>query len=132
MMQLVHEDDVVNSVVHAVRNDYSGDVNIAAQGLMPLSKIVGLAGRMRLPVFHLFAYWGSSLIGSSGLRLSRHTPIELDYIRYRWVADLEKMREIFQFEPSISAEDAISDFSEQCCGKNTYQKRSLARMIPIY
>jgi UDP-glucose 4-epimerase len=117
MMQLIHEDDVVNSVVHAVRNDVPGDFNIAAQSLMPLSKIIGLAGRLRLPVIHLFAYWGSSLFGSSGFRLSRHTPIELDYIRYRWVADLNKMHEIFKYEPDISAEDALHDFSEQCCGK---------------
>jgi UDP-glucose 4-epimerase len=126
IMQLIHEDDVVNSVVHAVRNDCLGVFNIAAQGLMPLSKIVGLAGRVRLPVFHLFAYWGSSLIGSSGLRLSRHTPIELDYIRYRWVADLKKMHEIFQYEPTISAEDALHDFSEQCCGKK-YVPEAISR-----
>ena len=126
MMQLIHEDDVVNSVVHAVRNNVRGDFNIAAQGLMPLSKIVGLAGRMRLPVFHLFAYWGSSLIGSTGLRLSRHAPIELDYIRYRWVADLKNMREIFQYEPFVSAEDALREFSEKCCGKK-YVPEAISR-----
>jgi len=126
MMQIIHEDDVVRAAEHAVRNDYPGDFNIAAQGLMPLSKIVGLAGRVRLPVFHLFAYWGSSLVGGSGLRLSRHTPIELDYIRYRWVADLNKMREIFQYEPSISAEDALRDFSEQCCRKK-YVPEAISR-----
>ena len=65
-------------------------------------------------------------MGSSGLRLSKHTPIELDYIRYRWVADLNKMREIFQYEPSISPEDALRDFSEQCCG-NKYVPEAISR-----
>lgn len=113
MMQLIHEDDVVNSMVHVIENDFPGAYNIAAQDLLPLSKVIGLAGKVRLPVFHLFAYWGYSMIGGSGLRLSRHTPIELDYIRYRWVGDLQKMNEVLQFEPTFTASDTLREIAKQ-------------------
>jgi UDP-glucose 4-epimerase len=113
MMQLIHEDDVVNALVHVVQNDYAGVFNVAAEDLMPLSKVTGLAGKMRIPVFHLFAYWGYSMMGGSGLRLSKRVPIELDYIRYRWVGDLGKMRDELQFSPAFTAEVALREFDEQ-------------------
>jgi UDP-glucose 4-epimerase len=113
MMQLIHEDDVVRSIVHTVLNDYPGAFNIAAQDVLPLSKVMGLAGKKYLPVFHLFAYWGYSMFGGSGLRLLQHIPIELDYIRYRWVGDLHKMQETLQFDPTYSAEEALTVYCEQ-------------------
>ncbi|MFC1997130.1 NAD-dependent epimerase/dehydratase family protein [Chloroflexota bacterium] len=112
MMQLIHEDDVVNSILHSIENDFSGAYNVAAQDLLPLSKVIGLAGKTRFPVFHPFAYWGYSMIGGSGLRLSRHIPIELDYIRYRCVGDIKKMQEVFQYDLTITAEEALREFSE--------------------
>ena len=111
MMQLIHEDDVLNAIVHAVQSNHPGAFNIAAEDLLPLSKITGLAQKIRLPVFHLFAYWGYGLIGGSGLRLSRHIPIELDYIRYRWIGDLKKMQHVFKFEPTFTAEEALREFA---------------------
>lgn len=113
MMQLIHEDDVVNALAHVVKNDHPGVFNVAADDLLPFTKVMGLAGKTRLPVFHLFAYWGYSMMGGSGLRLSKRVPIELDYIRYRWVGDLQKMRDGLKFTPTFSAEEALRDFAEQ-------------------
>ena len=39
------------------------------------------------------------MLGDTGLRLSRYVPMELDYIRYPWVADLTRMRDELGFEP---------------------------------
>ncbi|HBX70694.1 MAG TPA: hypothetical protein DEH25_15265 [Chloroflexi bacterium] len=113
MMQLVHEDDAIAALVHAGVGDYSGVFNIAAEDLLPLTKMLGLVHQPRLPVFHLFAYWGYGMVGSRGLRLSRHIPIDLDYIRYRWVADLQRMREILGFSPTYTAEETLHQFAEK-------------------
>jgi len=64
-------------------------------------------------VFHLFAYWGYGMMGGRGLRVSRHVPIELDYIRYRWVGDLKRMRDILMFSPTHTAEETIRQFADQ-------------------
>jgi UDP-glucose 4-epimerase len=130
MMQLIHEDDVVDSMMHVVESDYSGTFNIAAKDVLPLSKVMGLAGKVRIPVFHLFAYWGYSMMGGSGLRLSRHIPIELDYIRYRWVGDLQKMEEVLQFEPAIAAEDALREYGEQYRKKH-YMPEAISRAYDV-
>jgi UDP-glucose 4-epimerase len=111
MMQIIHEDDVVEALVHAVLNDVPGVFNVAAQDALPLGKIRGLTGKPAFAIFHPFAYWGARLLGDTGLRLSRYVPIELDYIRYPWVGDLAKMRTELGFEPRYTAEETLREFA---------------------
>jgi UDP-glucose 4-epimerase len=111
MMQVIHEDDVVNALVHSIVHEASGVFNVAAEGLLPLSRITALAGKFPIPVFHLAAYWGVGLLGGTGLRLTRYVPIELDYIRYPWVGDLARMREELRFSPHYTSEEALREFA---------------------
>jgi len=111
MMQVVHEDDVVGALVHAVVNETPGVFNVAAEGVLPLTKIMALAGKFPIPILHPFAYWGAGLLGGTGLRLTRYVPIELDYIRYPWVGDLARMREGLGFSPQYTAEEALRELA---------------------
>ncbi len=111
MMQIIHEDDVVEALVHAVLNDAPGVFNVAAQDVLPLGKIRGMAGKSAFALFHPFAYWGVKLLGDSGLRLNRYVPIELDYIRYPWIGDLDKMTSELGFEPRYTAEETVREFA---------------------
>lgn len=113
LMQVIHERDVVEALVHAVLNDVPGVFNVAAEGILPLTRLMALAGKLPVPIFHLFAYWGAGALGSSGLRLTRYVPIELDYIRYPWVGDLTKMRQELGFTPRYTAEEALREFAGQ-------------------
>ncbi|MGD2207440.1 MAG: SDR family oxidoreductase [Anaerolineae bacterium] len=110
-MQLIHEDDVVEALVHAVLHETPGVFNVAAEDVLPLNRIRGVAGKTPLPILHPFAYLGAALLRSTGLRLTRYVPIELDYIRYPWVGDLTKMREELGFQPRYTAEEALREFS---------------------
>jgi UDP-glucose 4-epimerase len=105
LMQVIHEDDVVNALVHAVVHDWAGPVNVAAEGSIPLNKLLILAGKLPIPVFHPFV---SSAVA---LRGTRHVPIDVDYLRYPWVADLDKMHTEFDFSPRITGEDALREFA---------------------
>ncbi len=111
-MQLIHEDDVVAALVHAVAHDAPGACNVAAEDVLPLNKIRGLAGKAPLPVFHPLAYWGVKLLGGTRLRPRRYVPIEPDYLRYSWVGDLTRMREELGFAPRYTAEEALREFAE--------------------
>ncbi len=111
MMQVIHEGDVLGALMHAVENDVPGVYNVAAEGVMPLQKMMALAGKMPVPIFHLFAYWGANLVGSGALRALRMIPMELDYIRYPWVADLTRMRTEMCFTPHYTAEEALREFA---------------------
>ncbi len=107
MMQVVHEDDVVGALVHAVLNDVPGVYNVAADKALPLSRLTALAGKFAIPVLHLWAYWGVSL------GATHFAPIEMDYLRYSCVADLAKMQHELAFSPHYTAEEALREFAGQ-------------------
>ncbi len=113
MMQIIHEDDVVEALVQAVLNDVPGVFNVSAEDVLPLSRIRGLAGKPPVVIFHKFAYWGAGLLGRSGLQLDRCVPIEPNYIRYPWVGDLTKMRQEFGYEPLYTAEETLREFAQR-------------------
>ena len=113
MMQIVHEEDVVSALVHVVLNDLPGVFNVAAEGVLPLSKIRGLAGKPHLPIFHKFVYWGGMLPGGISRFLDRCLPLDPDYIRYPWVGDLARMREELGFEPAYTAEETLREFAQR-------------------
>jgi UDP-glucose 4-epimerase len=112
MMQIIHEEDVVEALAHAVLHNVPGVFNVAAGDILPLNKILGLTGKFPRPIFHLFAYWGLRLQGSRTLPLPHYLPIEPDYLRYPWVGDLTRMREALGFEPRHTAEEALREFAE--------------------
>jgi len=110
-MQIIHEKDVIKALVYAIENEKPGVFNIAAEGVLALRKIIGMAAKISLPVFHLFAYWGQDLVNSIGIAGGVSFPIELDYLRYSWVGDLEKMRREFSFFHSYTAQEALREFA---------------------
>jgi len=107
MMQLIHEDDVVEALVHALGSDATGAFNVAAEDVLPLNRVRGLAGKPPLLVFHPLAYWGAGFLRGAGL-----LPIEPDYLRYSWVGDLTRMRQELGFEPRHTAEETLREFAE--------------------
>ena len=107
MMQIIHAEDVVRALVHAVVNDVPGAFNVAAEGVMPLWKLIGLAGKLALPIAHPLAYASVSLLGP------RYAPIDLDYLRYPCVGDLHRMRHELGFVPQYTAEETLREFAAQ-------------------
>ncbi len=111
MMQIIHEDDVVAALAHAVENDVPGTFNVAAEEALPLSRIRGLVGKLPLSVFHPFANWGITLLGTARLDLEHYLPIEPDYLRYPWVGDLTRMRQELALAPRYTAVETLREFA---------------------
>lgn len=111
LMQVIHENDVVEALVFAALHGPAGVFNVAAEGSVPLRKLMALSGKMALPVFHLFAYWGSTLLRSLKPQLVNFTPLPLDHLRYPCVGDLRRMREQLGFTPHYTAEEALREFA---------------------
>lgn len=112
-MQIIHEDDVVEALARAVLKDAPGVVNVAAEDVLPLNKMRGLAGKPPVAILHLLAYWSQNLLAGAGRKSSDALPLEPDYLRYPWVADLRRMREELDFVPHSSAEDTVREFAER-------------------
>jgi UDP-glucose 4-epimerase len=107
MTQVIHEADAAGALVYAVVHDVPGVFNVAADGVMPLWRLMGLAGKIAVPVFHPLAYLSVSLFGP------RTAPIDIDYLRYPCVADLHKMRHELKFVPQYTADEALREFAAQ-------------------
>lgn len=107
MMQVIHEDDVVGAIVHAVDQDMPGTFNVAAEHGLPLFKLMGLGGKFPIPILHPLAYLGASVLGPS------IAPIDLNYLRYPCVGDLRRMREDLGFTPQYTSEETLREFAAQ-------------------
>ncbi len=111
LMQVIHEEDVVEALVCAVEQDVPGVFNVAAEGVMPFSKLRRLAGKHAPPVFHLAAYWGNPILSALKFPVELIWPVHLDYLRYPWVGDLTKMRYVMGFAPRYTAAEALREFA---------------------
>ena len=111
LMQVIHENDVVKALVYAIEHDAPGVYNVAAEGIMPLRRLMTLAAKIPIPVFHPLAYIGADMLGSFGAPVGRYMPIEAEYLRYPWVGDLSKMRAELGFDPVYTAEEALREFA---------------------
>ena len=72
--QFVHEDDVVHALEHAVVEALPGIYNVAADGVLALSEVIGLLGKPYAPVL---PPWGTGLATGLLGRLGLHIPPEM-------------------------------------------------------
>ena len=73
-LQFVHEDDVVHALEHSAFHVMPGVYNVAADGVLALSEIIGLLGKRPLPVL---PPWGTGLVAGPLRRLGIRTPDEV-------------------------------------------------------
>jgi UDP-glucose 4-epimerase len=79
-LQFVHEDDVVHALEHAAFHPTPGVYNVAADGVLALSEIIGLLGKRSLPVL---PPWGTGLVTAPLRRLGFRIPDEvLNQLRF--------------------------------------------------
>jgi UDP-glucose 4-epimerase len=88
--QFIHEDDLVATLLHAVRNDLPGIHNAAADGVLVLSEIASLLGK---PFAPLLPPWltglGATAAGVVGVRVP---PEVLQQLRYGRGLDNRKLK----------------------------------------
>lgn len=111
IFQLIHEFDVVEALVQGVLRGWTGNYNVAAEGSMPLSRMLRLLRKIPVPVFHPLVYGKSAILGKRNSKLDRSQPLGWDYLRYSCVADIDKMRDELSFFPQYTAEETLREFS---------------------
>lgn len=73
-LQYVHEDDIGGALAHAVRTDMPGIYNVAADGVLALSEVIGLLGKQMAPIL---PPWGTDLALPWLARLGVRIPPEM-------------------------------------------------------
>ena len=109
LWQVVHEIDAVAAFKLAIDRDAPGTFNIVSDGVLPLSTVIKLAGRLALPIPHPMA---GALVGALwAAQFADAPPCFLDYLRYVCVADGERARREMGFSPAHSVQEAILDYA---------------------
>jgi UDP-glucose 4-epimerase len=80
--QFVHEDDVVDALVHAAEHDVPGTYNVAADGVLALTEVISLLGKLPAPILPA---WGTGLaaapLRAMGVPITREMLTQLRYGR---------------------------------------------------
>lgn len=109
LWQFLHEADAIAAFKVAIFRDVPGTFNIVGDGVLPLTTVIKLAGRVALPVPHpLFP----PMVGALWLaQLSEAPPGFLDYLRYICVADGEKAAVEMGFRAAYTTREALIDYT---------------------
>ena len=88
--QFIHEDDLVDILRFAVENDLPGIYNAAADGVLALSEVASLLGRLPAPIL---PPWGTSLAAAALKPVGVRVPDEvLNQLRYGRGLDNRKLK----------------------------------------
>ena len=110
MVQVIHEEDVVRALIATLKPGIRGVFNIVGPGEVPLSRILRVLGRPRLPVP---ASVGEPLLRTLWKwRLTSFPPPEVDYIRYQCTVDGSLAKEVLGFTAKYSLYDTIRCMEE--------------------
>jgi UDP-glucose 4-epimerase len=108
LVQFVHEVDAIAALHLAVLRDAPGTFNIVGDGVLPLSTVIKLSGRIAVPVPHPIA----ETLAAVGwvAQLVEAPPTFLKYLRFLCVADGQKARDGLGFTPAYTSREALLDF----------------------
>ncbi|MCK6552160.1 NAD-dependent epimerase/dehydratase family protein [Myxococcota bacterium] len=105
MIQLLHEEDLTQAMMLAMRPGLRGVYNIVGPGEAPLSRVLQVLGRRPIPVPWFAAR--PMLERAWRLRMTGFPPPELRHLQYNCIVDGSLARRVLGFEPSYSLIDTI-------------------------
>jgi UDP-glucose 4-epimerase len=109
LVQFIHEVDAIAAFKLAIDRDLPGIFNIVADGVLPLSTVIKLAGRLAVPLPHPLAQTIAAALWLA--HIAEAPPSFMHHLRFLCVADGEKAREKMGFRPAYTTREAVLDFT---------------------
>jgi len=109
LLQFVHEVDAIAAFKLAIDRNVPGIFNIVGDGVLPLSTVIKLAGRVAAPIPHPLAE--TAIAVGWMAQLADAPPSFLKYLRFLCVADGKKAWETMGFRPAYTTREALLDFT---------------------
>jgi UDP-glucose 4-epimerase len=106
LVQLLHIEDLLDAVRLAAHGRHDGIFNIAGEGVLPLSTIIKLAGRLRAPAPEATVRAALQVLWMAGMGLVPGAHIA--YLRDTFVADCGRAAEVIGFRPRYATRDALA------------------------
>jgi len=108
LMQFIHEVDVTDAFKLVIDHDFPGDFNIVGDGVLPMSTILKLAGKIPVPIPFFIDKAVHGALWSA--QFTNIPPGFLNYFRYIWLADGEKAKKVMNFIPKYSTKESLLNF----------------------
>lgn len=106
----IWDQDVVGAIVHGVATDAAGRYNLAGDGALTIDEVAAILGK---PLLHvpagvvMVALW----IGRR-LRLTRHVPAQVNFLRYRPVLSNRRLKAELGYIPARTSAEVFRFFVE--------------------
>jgi UDP-glucose 4-epimerase len=108
LWQFVHEVDAIAAFKLAIDRSFPGTFNVVGDGVLPLSTVVKLAGRVAMPVFHPIAETVTAALWAA--QAAHAPPSFLRYLRYLCIADGDSAARVMGFRPVYTTREALLDY----------------------
>ena len=115
-IQLCHEDDGIEVLARAVREDHQGIFNVGGQGVLLLSQAIRRLGKPALPVPSPAVSLVARAVRSAGL--VDFSPEQMRYLEHGRVVDVARLGRELGWAPRSTA-DAFADFAAAQAGVST-------------
>lgn len=112
MLQFLHQEDSIDAFMKFTLDSDNippGIYNIAGKGALPLLYISRLMGKVSIPLIHPILYGITTLMRAAGL--IPFPPHHMDYIRYTFVSDGTKAKEVANFIPRYSTREIVEEYA---------------------
>lgn len=104
----IWDEDVLNIIERGIRESKTGIYNLAGDGALPIDEI---ADRLGKPLLRLPAEWLARLLKiARALRLTRYSPAQVNFLRYRPVLSNRRLKEEFGYQPQLSSRGVFELF----------------------
>jgi len=108
VIQLLHEEDAIEAFKLSIDSDFNGEYNVASAGVLPLSTVLAMAGRVAVPVPHFLAFPLAKILWMT--QVLDLPPMYFDFLRFLCVADTDKAKQEMGFSPRFDIRDIIRGF----------------------
>jgi UDP-glucose 4-epimerase len=108
LVQFVHESDVIRAFVRVIEKDFPGTFNIVGQGVLPLSRVIRILGKIELPLPEFVAKKLVQILWYADM--SPASSSYLNFLKYLCIADGEKAKKIMGFIPKYSTRETLLSF----------------------
>ncbi len=107
LFQFVHEEDVISAFKTAIEKEIPGVFNVVGDGVLPLSRVLKLAGKFAFSVPSPLLYPVVQLLWYGGIFQAPSS--RLDFLKYNSVADGSKARSA-GWSPRYTSFEALQSF----------------------
>jgi UDP-glucose 4-epimerase len=108
LVQLLHEADAIAAVQSAIERGVPGTFNVVGEGVLPVSTMIKLAGRVAVPLPGSLLRRGAGLLWIAGMNEAPSQFVE--YLRHLCVADGARAERELGFAPAYTTREAVLDF----------------------